>query len=169
MTIIEIRPFRNGWQAYEVPGVQPAFLSQEQANVVRQTLSQIPARVRFCNHRALPFNFVSLVYAAEVFSNKLFCFRFYFGFHRTKISTPQCTKSGGQFEQIYARNLCKVLPDARNDIAQFSPVGLSASAFEPAVQKYANCCDLKVAVMKTSSDKKKWPLQRAATSRRFAG
>ena len=31
MTIIEIRPFRNGWQAYEAPGVQPVFLSQEDA------------------------------------------------------------------------------------------------------------------------------------------
>jgi hypothetical protein len=31
MTIIEIRPFRNGWQVYEAPGVQPVFLSQEQA------------------------------------------------------------------------------------------------------------------------------------------
>jgi hypothetical protein len=31
MTNIEIRPFRNGWQVYEAPGVQPVFLSQEQA------------------------------------------------------------------------------------------------------------------------------------------
>jgi len=31
MTIIEIRPFRNGWQVYESAGVQPVFLSQEQA------------------------------------------------------------------------------------------------------------------------------------------
>jgi hypothetical protein len=31
MTIIEIRPFRNGWQVYEAPGVQPVFLNQEQA------------------------------------------------------------------------------------------------------------------------------------------
>jgi hypothetical protein len=29
MTVIEIRPFRNGWQVYEAPGVQPVFLSQE--------------------------------------------------------------------------------------------------------------------------------------------
>src|SRR4029453_17077154 len=28
VTIIEIRPFRNGWQVYEAPGVQPVFLSQ---------------------------------------------------------------------------------------------------------------------------------------------
>jgi hypothetical protein len=31
MTIIEIRPFRNGWQVYESAGVQPVFLNQEQA------------------------------------------------------------------------------------------------------------------------------------------
>jgi len=29
--IIEIRPFRNGWQAYEALGVQPVFLKKEQA------------------------------------------------------------------------------------------------------------------------------------------
>ena len=31
MTVIEVRPFRNGWQVYEAPGVQPVFLTQEQA------------------------------------------------------------------------------------------------------------------------------------------
>jgi hypothetical protein len=31
VTIIEIRPYRNGWQVYEAPGVQPVFLTQEQA------------------------------------------------------------------------------------------------------------------------------------------
>ena len=31
MTIIEIRPFRNGCQVYECVGVQPVFLSEEQA------------------------------------------------------------------------------------------------------------------------------------------
>ena len=31
VTIIEIRPFRNGWQVSECVGVQPVFLSQEQA------------------------------------------------------------------------------------------------------------------------------------------
>ena len=30
MTIIEVRPFRNGWQVYESAGVQPVFLTQEQ-------------------------------------------------------------------------------------------------------------------------------------------
>jgi hypothetical protein len=31
MTIIEIRPFRNGWECFEAPGVEPVFLDQEQA------------------------------------------------------------------------------------------------------------------------------------------
>jgi hypothetical protein len=31
VTIIEVRPFRNGWQVYESAGVQPVFLSQRQA------------------------------------------------------------------------------------------------------------------------------------------
>jgi len=31
MTIIEIRPFRNGWQVYESVVMQPVFLGQEQA------------------------------------------------------------------------------------------------------------------------------------------
>jgi hypothetical protein len=31
MTVIEIRPYRNGWQVYESAGVQPVFLDQEQA------------------------------------------------------------------------------------------------------------------------------------------
>jgi hypothetical protein len=31
VTIIEIRPFRKAWQVYEGPGVQPLFLTKEQA------------------------------------------------------------------------------------------------------------------------------------------
>jgi hypothetical protein len=31
VTIIEIRPFRNGWKCFEAPGVEPVFLEQEQA------------------------------------------------------------------------------------------------------------------------------------------
>ena len=31
MTIIEIRPFRNGWKCFEASGVEPIFLEQEQA------------------------------------------------------------------------------------------------------------------------------------------
>jgi hypothetical protein len=31
VTIIEIRPFRNGWKCFEGSGVEPVFLNQEQA------------------------------------------------------------------------------------------------------------------------------------------
>ena len=31
VTIIEIRPFRNGWKCFEAPGVEPVFLNQEDA------------------------------------------------------------------------------------------------------------------------------------------
>jgi hypothetical protein len=31
MTIIEIRPFRNGWKCFEAAGVEPVFSNQEQA------------------------------------------------------------------------------------------------------------------------------------------
>ena len=31
MTVIEIRPFRNGWRCFEAPGVEPVFLNQEHA------------------------------------------------------------------------------------------------------------------------------------------
>jgi hypothetical protein len=31
VTIVEIRPFRNGWQVYDGAGVPPVFLSQDQA------------------------------------------------------------------------------------------------------------------------------------------
>jgi hypothetical protein len=31
MTIIEIRPFRNGWKVFEAPGVEPVFLEKRQA------------------------------------------------------------------------------------------------------------------------------------------
>jgi len=41
MTVIEIRPFRNGWQVYEPASVQPVFLSQ------RQTIDYATCRVCF--------------------------------------------------------------------------------------------------------------------------
>ena len=31
MTIIEIRPLRNGWKCFEAPGVEPVFLNKDQA------------------------------------------------------------------------------------------------------------------------------------------
>jgi len=30
VTIIEVRPFRNGWKCLEAPGVEPVFSDQEQ-------------------------------------------------------------------------------------------------------------------------------------------
>jgi hypothetical protein len=38
MTIIEIRPFRNGWQVYEAPGVQLVFLNWETSDLSLQIL-----------------------------------------------------------------------------------------------------------------------------------
>ena len=31
MTVIEIRPFRNGWKSYEGPGIEPVFGTKEEA------------------------------------------------------------------------------------------------------------------------------------------
>jgi len=31
VTIIEIRPFRNGWKCFEAPGVEPVFPEKDQA------------------------------------------------------------------------------------------------------------------------------------------
>jgi hypothetical protein len=31
VTVIEIRPYRNGWKCFEAPGVEPVFLNQEDA------------------------------------------------------------------------------------------------------------------------------------------
>jgi len=31
VTIIEIRPYRNGWKCFEPPGVEPVFLNQGDA------------------------------------------------------------------------------------------------------------------------------------------
>jgi hypothetical protein len=31
VTIIEIRPFRDGWSVFEAPGVEPVFLNQDDA------------------------------------------------------------------------------------------------------------------------------------------
>jgi hypothetical protein len=31
MTLIEIKPHRNGWKVFEAPGVEPVFLKKEQA------------------------------------------------------------------------------------------------------------------------------------------
>ncbi len=31
MTLIEIRPYRNGWKVFEGPGVEPVFLTKDDA------------------------------------------------------------------------------------------------------------------------------------------
>jgi hypothetical protein len=31
MTVIEIRPYRNGWKVFEAAGVEPVFLERDQA------------------------------------------------------------------------------------------------------------------------------------------
>ena len=62
MTIIEIRPFRNGWQVYESSGVQPVFLSQEDAISYAQGRACFRSgeiRILDCDgavERAIPFN-----------------------------------------------------------------------------------------------------------------
>jgi hypothetical protein len=42
MTIIEIRPFRNGWQVYQAPGVQPVFLDPTASNLNEDYLQGVP-------------------------------------------------------------------------------------------------------------------------------
>jgi hypothetical protein len=31
MTVVEIRPYRNGWKVFEAPGVEPVFTEKRQA------------------------------------------------------------------------------------------------------------------------------------------
>jgi len=62
MTVIEIRPYRNGWQVHEAPGVQPVFLTQEQAITYAQGRACFrygEIRVLDCDgavQRIIPFN-----------------------------------------------------------------------------------------------------------------
>jgi len=62
MAIIEIRPFRNGWQAYERAGVQPVFLLQKNAISYAQCRACFRSgeiRILDCDgavERAIPFN-----------------------------------------------------------------------------------------------------------------
>ena len=37
MTVIEIRPFRNGWKCFEAPGVEPVFPEKNDAISYSQT------------------------------------------------------------------------------------------------------------------------------------
>jgi hypothetical protein len=43
MTVIEIRPYRNGWKVFEAPGVEPVFLEKEQA------INYAENRASFCS------------------------------------------------------------------------------------------------------------------------
>jgi hypothetical protein len=47
MTIIEITPFRNGWQVYESASVQPVFLNQQDATTPLAALAFGQARFAF--------------------------------------------------------------------------------------------------------------------------
>ena len=51
MTLIEIRPDRRGWKVFEAPGVEPVFLTKEQA------LSYAQSRATFRSER---FAFLTL-------------------------------------------------------------------------------------------------------------
>jgi len=31
MTVIEVKPHRNGWKVFEAPGVEPVFITKDQA------------------------------------------------------------------------------------------------------------------------------------------
>ena len=47
---IEIRPFRNGWQAFESRGVQAVFLNQQDAiDYATGRARFVPARLEFSN------------------------------------------------------------------------------------------------------------------------
>jgi hypothetical protein len=38
VTIIEIRPFRNGWKVFEAPGVEPVFAKDEAIDYAQNRL-----------------------------------------------------------------------------------------------------------------------------------
>src|SRR5262245_10366524 len=52
MTIIEIRPFRNGWQVHEAPGVQPA------RSAARKRPRTVTKATEAVNHSVMPFRHV---------------------------------------------------------------------------------------------------------------
>lgn len=62
MTIIEIKPYRNGWQVYECRGVQPVFLKQEEAiDYAKGRACFCSGEIRICNldgavERTIPFS-----------------------------------------------------------------------------------------------------------------
>jgi hypothetical protein len=62
VTIIEIRPFRNGWKVFEAPGVEPVFLDREQAiSYAQDRASFRSGEIRILDstgaiERIIPFN-----------------------------------------------------------------------------------------------------------------
>ena len=62
MTIIEIKPHRNGWKVFEAPGVEPVFLKKDQAiNYAHNRASFRSGEIRILGssgyvERTIPFN-----------------------------------------------------------------------------------------------------------------
>jgi hypothetical protein len=62
MTIIEIRPFRNGWKCFEAPGVEPVFPTKDDAISYAQTRARFrTGEIRVLDstgnvERIIPFN-----------------------------------------------------------------------------------------------------------------
>jgi hypothetical protein len=62
MTIIEIKPHRNGWKVFEAPGVEPIFLKKDQAiNYAHNRASFRSGEIRILDssgnvERTIPFN-----------------------------------------------------------------------------------------------------------------
>jgi hypothetical protein len=44
MTVIEIRPYRNGWKVFEAPRVEPVFPEKDQAINLRAKLRELSLR-----------------------------------------------------------------------------------------------------------------------------
>ena len=52
MTVIEIRPHRDGWKVFEAEGVEPVFLTQEQAiNYAQNRASFRSGEIRILDSR----------------------------------------------------------------------------------------------------------------------
>jgi hypothetical protein len=62
MTIIEVRPFRNGWKCFEAPGVEPLFPTKDDAIGYAQTRARFrTGEIRVLNstgnvERVIAFN-----------------------------------------------------------------------------------------------------------------
>jgi len=62
MTLIEIRPHRNGWKVFEAPGVEPVFPEKDQAlNYARERASFRSGEIRILDsagnvERVIPFD-----------------------------------------------------------------------------------------------------------------